>query len=64
MWRRMEAGRVADPVPSHSAEGRMMPAGVGTVRYARSGHSLPGKRLGRGWKAVLGSTQAAEGKVG
>lgn len=48
----------------HSAEGRMMPAGVDTVRYAKSRHILPRKRLGRGWKAVLGSTRAAEGLEG
>ncbi|KAM7097982.1 coiled-coil domain-containing protein 24 isoform 6-T10 [Molossus nigricans] len=28
---------------------------VGTARYSRRGHLLPRKRLGRGWKAVLGS---------
>lgn len=34
------------------------------MRYARSEHILSRKRLGRGWRAVLGGTWAAESKVG
>lgn len=53
MWGRMEARGVTGPC--NSTEVIMVPVRVGTVQYLRRGHILPRKKLGRGWKAVLGS---------